>query len=308
MPLVSVIMPTYNRAHTIQRAIKSILNQTYKDFEIIIVDDASTDSTPEVIRNINDKRIRYLRHEKNKGAPAARNTGIRAACGEFIAFQDSDDEWLTEKLEKQIKIFQSASPEVGIVYSGFWRIVEGTKTYFPLRRLKRKEGNLLEQLLAGNFINTPCMLVRKSCFKKAGLFDEAFPCGQDWELSIRLARDFYFSFVDEPLVLGYRGPDGIGAKGLSHQALRLILEKYEDEYRKYNVRLLSMQYCAVGSGFFQSGQTATGLIYIRKAIKTFFLNPKAWLNFFIFSFLSPETYSKIRKIYHQLGKLKNLLP
>jgi len=91
-PTVSVIIPTYNRAHTIGRAIKSVLNQTYQDFEIIVVDDGSTDNTEEVVKSFRDKRIRYIQHKKNKGAAAARNTGIKSAKGKYIAFQDSDDD------------------------------------------------------------------------------------------------------------------------------------------------------------------------------------------------------------------------
>jgi glycosyltransferase involved in cell wall biosynthesis len=106
---VSVVIPTYNRASLLGRAIKSVLEQTYQDFEIIVVDDASTDNTEEVVRNLRDRRIRYLRHEKNRGGSAARNTGIRAAWGQYIAFQDSDDEWLPEKLKKQMEVLAAAT-------------------------------------------------------------------------------------------------------------------------------------------------------------------------------------------------------
>lgn len=116
-PTVSVILPTYNRAHLLERAIQSVLDQTYPDFEIIVVDDASIDNTVNIIKGIINERIRYIRHEKNKGAAAARNTGIKLAKGKYIAFQDSDDEWLRDKLEKQIKIFETVSPEVGVVYT-----------------------------------------------------------------------------------------------------------------------------------------------------------------------------------------------
>lgn len=123
-PTVSVIIPTYNRAHLVGRAIQSVLNQTYKDFELIIVDDGSTDNTEDIIKKYQkkDERIKYIRRKKNKGGSVARNTGINAAIGEYIAFLDSDDEWLTEKLERQMKVFKSTSSEVGVVYSGFFRI------------------------------------------------------------------------------------------------------------------------------------------------------------------------------------------
>lgn len=107
MPKVSVIIAAYNRAHLIGRALRTVLEQTYNDFEVIIVDDASTDNTENVIKSFDDARIKYIRHDKNKGAAAAWNTGIRASKGEYIAFQDSDDEWAEDKLEKQMNAFRS---------------------------------------------------------------------------------------------------------------------------------------------------------------------------------------------------------
>lgn len=116
---VSVIIPTYNRAHLLGRAIQSVLAQTYEDFEIIVVDDASTDVTEQVVKSFADDRINYIRHQKNKGGSSARNTGIKAAKGEFIAFLDSDDEWVPKKLEKEINRLQTLSNEVGVFYGGF---------------------------------------------------------------------------------------------------------------------------------------------------------------------------------------------
>jgi len=106
-PTVSVIIPTYNRAHLVGRSIQSVINQTYQDFEIIVVDDGSTDNTEDIIKEFQkkDKRIKHIKHNKNKGGSAARNTGIRAARGEYIAFLDSDDEWMPTKLEKQTSYF-----------------------------------------------------------------------------------------------------------------------------------------------------------------------------------------------------------
>jgi glycosyltransferase involved in cell wall biosynthesis len=116
-PTVSIIIPTYNRSRLLARAVKSVLNQTYQNFELIIVDDASTDNTEEVVGSFNDERIKYVRHEKNKGEAVARNTGIKAARGEYIASHDSDDEWLHEKLAKRIRAFENCSPEIGVVYT-----------------------------------------------------------------------------------------------------------------------------------------------------------------------------------------------
>ena len=117
-PLVSVIIPSHNRAVLLPRAVESVLAQTYSNLEVIIVDDASSDSTPAVMADLvkRDPRVRYFRHETNRYASAARNTGIASARGELIAFLDDDDEWLPEKLAKQVPVMLSASPEVGMVY------------------------------------------------------------------------------------------------------------------------------------------------------------------------------------------------
>jgi len=132
-PTVSVIISTYNRAYLIDRFIQSVLNQTYQDFELIVVDDGSTDNTEDIIRQFQekDKRIKYIKHDKNKGGSAERNTGIKNSVGKYIAFQDSDDEWFPEKLEKQMEVFKNTSSKVGVVYTGFWRIKDNKKTYIP---------------------------------------------------------------------------------------------------------------------------------------------------------------------------------
>ena len=167
-PTVSIIIPTYNREQLIARSIKSVLNQTYQDFEIIIVDDASTDNTEEVISNFNDKRIRYIRHEKNKGAAAARNTGIRAARCDYIAYQDSDDEWLPEKLARQMELLEDASPQVGVIYTGFWKTENHRRTYIPFSWVSQKNGDIHKELLKGNFIGSPVVLTKKECFRQGG--------------------------------------------------------------------------------------------------------------------------------------------
>ena len=117
MPKVSVVIPTHNRAGFLQAAIQSVLNQTFQDFEIIVVDDASEDQTTEIVRSFSDPRIRYMRHESNKGQGASRNDGIRQASGEYIALLDDDDEWLPEKLAKQVALLDSSPSQVGMIYT-----------------------------------------------------------------------------------------------------------------------------------------------------------------------------------------------
>jgi len=223
-PTVSVVIPAYNRAHSIGQAIQTVLNQTYQDLEIIVVDDGSSDNTEGVVRGLKDIRIRYIRHEKNKGATAARNTGIKAAKGEYIAFQDSDDEWLPQKLEKQMKVFEKVPPKVGVVYTGFLRIVNGKKEYIPYSWVVQKEGDIHKELLKGSFITTPSLVVRKKCFEKAGMFDERLPRLQDWELVLRLSKYYDFKFIEEPLLTSLFTSDSLSASEKARiKALKLIL-------------------------------------------------------------------------------------
>lgn len=195
---VSVIIPTYNRAHTVSRAIQSVLNQTYQDFEIIVVDDCSTDNTEEVVKGFNDSRICYIRHEQNRGGSAARNTGIRIARGEYIAFLDSDDEWLPNKLAEQMRVFYS-DRNCGAVYTDLLHVckdghAEVHKGYHP-------EGWILKDLLVTNVVGSASsVVVKRECFKVVGLFDEKLPSCQDWDMWIRIAKHYTFRSIPEPLV------------------------------------------------------------------------------------------------------------
>ena len=231
-PLVSIILPTYNRADFLGRSIISVLNQQFANFELIIVDDASVDNSKEVIAVFDDQRIIYLKHERNLGGSAARNTGIRAAQGDFIAFQDSDDEWYPEKLEKQIKIMIETPPNVGVVYTGFLRVQGENKEYIPGPEIQIKEGNIFRELLKGNFVTTQAVLVKKECFQKAGMFDETLPRLQDWELFLRIAKFYEFCYIPEPLVKSFYTEGSISSnpKALI-EAFEIIMGKNIADYK-----------------------------------------------------------------------------
>jgi len=156
-PTVSVIIPAYNQANFIGKAIESVLRQTYQDFEIIVIDDGSTDNTEEITRGFKDKRVKYIKkYKKNRGISVARNIGIKTARGKYIALLDSDDEWLPEKLDKQINILQSESPEVGVVYSNLCYIDEnGNNMNRKLRNSKKAEGYIYEDLLEKYCVSPP---------------------------------------------------------------------------------------------------------------------------------------------------------
>lgn len=234
LPKVSVIIPTYNRAHVVGRAIQSVLDQTYRDLELIVVDDCSIDNTEEIVEGFDDKRIIYVRHKTNKGAGAARNTGIRAARGEYIAFQDSDDEWLPDKLEKQMKVFGMASPQVGIVYSDMLRIVRGKREYFSSPHTEPGDGVIYKEAFHRVYgIGTQTVVIRRQCLEEAGMFDPELPALEDFELFIRLSKSYYFYHVIEPLVNFFDTSESI-----SHNwsavvaAFELILKRYYEDIRK----------------------------------------------------------------------------
>jgi glycosyltransferase involved in cell wall biosynthesis len=201
MPKVSVVIPTHNRASFLRAAINSVLNQTFQDFEILIVDDASKDQTPELIRSFMDPRIKYIRHHTNKGQGVTRNDGIRRTSGEFIALLDDDDEWLPHKLEKQVRLLESSPSDVGLIYTGLYTMDASNKQVLNVVSPEQR-GYALEQLWLRNFIGTcSSVLIRRIVFDKVELFDEKLAAKADYDLWIRIAEEFAIDYIREPLVL-----------------------------------------------------------------------------------------------------------
>lgn len=198
-PLVSVIIPTYNRSRIVLRAIESVLHQTFTDYEIIVVDDASSDDTEEVITGRYGDKIIFIKKAENKGLATARNTGIQASRGVYIAHLDDDDEWLPEKLAAQVKLIRQ-NPSLGLVYCGYFKVKEDGTTESQVKPEKR--GHIFEELLKQNYIvgSASAALIKKEVLHKAGLFDESLSACEDWDLWIRIARHYQVDFVKSPLV------------------------------------------------------------------------------------------------------------
>ena len=203
--MISVVIPTYNRADKIENALNSVLDQTYRDIEVLVVDDCSTDNTGEVIRGIGDPRVVYIRLEKNSGACTARNTGIENAKGEYIAFQDSDDWWFPEKLEKQLTFIEKTKADIvfcecarylgeGLLDSYLKGVKEGKITY--------------EQLLPKNLMSTQTILGKRECFLEEK-FDPQMRRLQDWDLVLRLAEKFTIYYQQEVLAKAFIQPDSL---------------------------------------------------------------------------------------------------
>jgi GalNAc5-diNAcBac-PP-undecaprenol beta-1,3-glucosyltransferase len=191
-PLVSVIIPTYKRAEHIPKAIESVRRQTHRNIEIVVVDDGSPDNTASVIQAIPESRIRYVRHDTNKGVSAARNTGINAATGEYIAFIDDDDEWREDKLEKQ---FQVITGYDAVLCMGVWK-------GFPMRVHTRSDISL-DDLRAGSF--NPSGLLAKIYVLRDVLFDETLKQGEDWDVFIRIRQRYSLGWMNEPLLFYNEG-------------------------------------------------------------------------------------------------------
>jgi glycosyltransferase involved in cell wall biosynthesis len=207
-PPVSVIIPAYNRAATIAAAIESVLRQTWSNFELIVVDDGSTDGTLEAAAAIRDPRVRLVANPRNTGAAGARNTGVAEARAPWVAFQDSDDEWLPRKLEKQMARLQA--PGAGFVGAYCGLLTLGGLDHRPGERLRLRyvpdpaivpaEGDLTVPLLHGNMISTQTLVVRRDLFLALGSFDPEVTPIEDWDFVLRLVQKGSIAFVDEPLV------------------------------------------------------------------------------------------------------------
>ncbi|MBW4055885.1 MAG: glycosyltransferase family 2 protein [Proteobacteria bacterium] len=251
-PMVSVIIPTFNRSHTILRSIGSVLSQSYQNFELIIVDDASTDDTEFVVSGIVDDRIKYIRHETNKGGSAARNTGISHSKGKYVAFQDSDDEWFYNKLEMQMAVFESM-PQILAVYSGYLLEKDGELKYMPTEQLYAGSGQIFTKLLRGNCVSTQTLIVNNDILKKIGGFDERLPRLQDWELVLRLSKEVEFQFLDQPLVKVYYTPDSITANPYKLIiATEYILNKYAQDFNNHSA-IKANQLYMLGLKYFEFG-------------------------------------------------------
>jgi glycosyltransferase involved in cell wall biosynthesis len=192
-PLVSVVLPTHNMARFLGEALDSVLNQTYPHLEVHVIDDGSTDNPRAAIaKQLEDPRVHFYTIPQS-GQGRAKNVGLRAARGEFVAFIDADDVWVLDKLERQLPLFDR--PEIGVVYSDYARIdVNGA----PLERIKSPVhvGRITNQLLIENFVTGMASVVRRECFERVGYLDEVIPMGIDYDLWLRISTVYEFAYLD----------------------------------------------------------------------------------------------------------------
>ncbi len=311
--LVTVIVPVYNRAHAIARSIGSICNQSYRNLDILIVDDASSDDIVSAVEALKDPRVRLIRREKNGGAAAARNIGVDAARGELIAFHDSDDVVVFDKIERQVNLLRSMPEDYIAVYTAvqFYFAADQTnyalmKSYVrPFPDTKLLSGDLSGQTMGANTVNLPTVLVRKSALIAAGPSDELMRNNVDWDLMIRLTRQGKFAFIPEPLYMAeFQHSRQVNSQRISRSAKfstqsfvritgKLRHQGYKGEY-------LAKHYQAASNYLLRVGHVGFARRFMRASLARAPVNPKLWAHY-VLSFV-PFLHKRLLRLQKKMPK------
>lgn len=298
MPKVSINIPCFNSEKHIAETLQSVLSQTFEDFEIILVNDGSTDMTEEIIKTFSDPRIKYY-YQKNMGLSKTRNKQLGLSSGDFIAFLDHDDIWLPTKLEKQIQLFEN-QPKVGLVYCDtiFFNDKGDVKRLYSNRVPPR--GNVFRQILKNYFLAMPSVVIRKQALEsQQQWFDENFSMSEEYDLFIRIAHDWDFDYVNEPLAKWRMHSTSLtfSKRELVSRETELIMAKFIKIYpnfeSKYKSELVAMkaftqyQYALLD---WEKGHSQNARSRLR---------PLIWLNIryftvYLLSFLPFVVYTKLK--------------
>jgi glycosyltransferase involved in cell wall biosynthesis len=270
MPKVSVIIPTYNRADLLPRAIQSVINQTYKDWELLIIDDGSTDNTKEIVEGFikKDSRIKYF-YEENSGAPGRpKNFGIQKSNGKYIAFLDSDDEWLPEKLERQISVFK-LDDNIGLVSCEAFIADQDGNIVDRIRMDQVPVGGVLPEILLKDFMfSCSSIVIPKSVFEHIGLRDENPEIGiaEDREYELRIATNGYkFIVIHEPLFKYFVHGNNITRKGVGHSLhYAMAAYKYIHVFEHYGLDGICLT--RMGTGYLKIGDVKNAKKYFKMAL------------------------------------------
>jgi glycosyltransferase involved in cell wall biosynthesis len=289
-PTISVILPTYNSARTIGESIDSVLKQTYPDFELIVVDDGSTDNTKKIVYGYTDRRIIYI-YQSNQERSAARNKGIAHARGKYIAFIDSDDIWIDDKLAKQFPVLE-ADKELGLVYSDLYHFDDetGENLFVFSNIIKLYRGKIKLHLLLKNcFIQSPTPLVRREVINVVGPFDPSLVFGEDWDLWLRIAAKYPIDYIDEPLAR-VRVHKNVGSltkpSSTVYKNTLILLEKVDHEITDRNWLLRRMLRIKRGLLHYNYGMTKLSKgeygdvqSYFQKAMRSYPSYPKTYFRY-----------------------------
>ncbi|NQT82439.1 glycosyltransferase [bacterium] len=312
-PKVSVIIPTYNRREYVGRAIESVLAQTFLDHEIIVVDDGSTDKTSRVVAAYGDK-VRYI-YKRNGGSASARNLGIKHAKGRFIAFLDSDDTWLPEKLAIQISRMELMR-NVGLSYTDKQIVSEDGAVIKASQGWRCPSGRIFQKLLMDNYISTSSVVVcRRECFGRAGFFDETMPVSQDYEMWLRISYHYEVCYIDLPLTRYLSHPGSISRQAekvyaCSIYAVQRMVELYAGEspqialaVRKKVLRV----HRGFGVGFFRDGKFSQARSALKIAILCDPLDARSWV-YFLTTYLGPGPIYVLKRLKNLFFPARDRIP
>lgn len=297
-PTASVIIPTYNRAGTLARAIESVLRQTLDDLELLVVDDGSTDDTPLVLEGFSDGRLVYLRHPHNRGQSAARNTGIRASNGTFIAFLDSDDLWQPTALARQVDALKASPPTTGVAVCGRIKVDETSGTRREV--MPQFEGEIFEQTLALKWVPSTVTLLVKSELLRETMFDEMLPTLEELDLCIRLSQKTQFAAVRVPLVVifEHRGPR-VSTAGKEAMAWRRMLHSHS-QHLTQRPKVRAQYHYRAFLGYYQAGDLRSARSELWRSLRVDPRGLRHWLRLVSLLF-GNRLHALARKVYSGYG-------
>lgn len=292
-PLISVVIPTYNRAHLLSRAVRSVLRQTWSNFELIIVDDASTDGTAQIVGTFNDPRIFYIRRKNNGGSSATRNAGIKAARGKYLAFLDDDDEYLPEYLSAVDAAFDGDTGSVKAFVCQLEAVRNGSdgrqtsREITPsVRQYEDRRRAQLEQLRTTPF-GTASLSIDIQCFQEVGLFDESLHAGVDREFFVRYSRKFDFGLISRTLIRKHEhdGPQLTDRTPLRAESYERILHKY-DAVLRTDSNVFCDAYCTVAGLYYSAGKSGLARQALFRSVFKRPLHARSWKVFVYHDFWS----------------------
>ncbi len=279
-PLVTIIIPTYNRAALLAETLDSVSGQSFRDYEIVVVDDGSTDETARMIAR-RPEPIRYFR-QRNEGASSARNHGLREARGSLVAFLDSDDLWLAGYLKACVGLL-SGRDELAMVYCDFTCIGETGQPVNGHRKVQH-DGDVIESLFASTFVHTSCVMARKSVVLDAGGFDESLPTNEDYDLWLRLALQYRFGLVSRVLCKRRTHRRSLSRNGRSGNLLRktALLEEFYHHHGAGRIsphvahRRLGKVHYSTGKSLLKDGSFQQARHLLQRSLRYRLIAPKTW--------------------------------
>ena len=267
MPRVSVIIPTFNRSKKVVRAVTSVLNQSFRDFEIIVVDDNSTDNTNQALAKYRSS-ITYVRKPVNRGVSAARNIGIESSAAPWIAFLDSDDYWLNDKLHVQMDFVDRSPETVACQTEEIW--MRKGRRVNPRKRHKKPSGDIFKQSLKLCLVSPSSVILKRSLFEKVGFFDEGLPAAEDYDLWLRISCRYPIYLIPEELVVKEGGhEDQLSQRfsGMDRFRIRAIVKVIQSgvlspAQTRAAMEELSIKCRIFGNGCIKRGRTEEGYLYL----------------------------------------------